>query len=55
MHTCMHKKYMTTYMKIIYMKINTKKLKQYFYDIWPGNGEGLFSKENISKGGDKEK
>ena len=24
-----------------------------FYDIRPGNGVGLFSKEKISKGGDK--
>ena len=24
-----------------------------FYDIRPGNGAGLFSKEKISKGGDK--
>jgi len=23
--------------------------------MWPGNGAGLFSKEKISKGGDKEK
>ena len=23
------------------------------YDNWPGNGAGLFSKERISKGGDK--
>jgi len=36
-------------------KINTKKLKLglfAFYDIRPGNGVGLFSKEKISKGGD---
>ena len=26
-----------------------------FYDIWPGNRAGLFSKEKVSKGGDKEK
>jgi len=25
-----------------------------FYDIWPGNGVGLFSKETMSKGGDKQ-
>jgi len=31
-------------------KINTKVA---FYDIRPGNGAGLFSKEKISKGGDK--
>jgi len=33
-----------------------KKLKPRlvaFYDIRPGNGAGLFSKEKISKGGDK--
>ena len=24
-----------------------------FYDIWHGNGVGLFSKEKISKGGNK--
>ena len=33
-----------------------KKLKPglvAFYDIQPGNGAGLFSKEKISKGGDK--
>jgi len=24
-----------------------------FYEIWPGNGASLFSKEKISKGGDK--
>jgi len=23
------------------------------YNIWPGNGVGLFSKEKMSKGGDK--
>ena len=37
-------------------QINTKKLKPglvTFYDIWPGNGVGLFSKEKISKRGDK--
>ena len=37
-------------------KINTKKLKPglvAFYNIRPGNGVGLFSKEKISKGGDK--
>jgi len=36
--------------------MNTKKLKPglvTFYDIRPGNGAGLFSKEKISKGGDK--
>jgi len=35
---------------------NTKKLKPglvAFYGIQPGNGESLFSKEKISKGGDK--
>ena len=34
----------------------TKKLKPglvTFYDIRPGTGAGLFSKEKISKGGDK--
>jgi len=33
-----------------------KKLKPglvAFYDIWPGNGASLFSKEKIGKGGDK--
>jgi len=35
-------------------KINTRKLKtNAFYGIRPGNGAGLFSKVNISKGGDK--
>jgi len=37
-------------------QINTKKLKPglvTFYNIWPGNGVGLFSKEKISKRGDK--
>jgi len=24
-----------------------------FYDIWSGNGVGLFSKEKINKGGDE--
>jgi len=35
---------------------HTQKLKPglvAFYDIPPVNGAGLFSKENISKGGDK--
>jgi len=38
------------------MYYNTKKLKPglvTFYDIRPGNEAGLFSKEQISKGGDK--
>jgi len=38
------------------MYYNTKKLKPglvTFYDIRPGNRAGLFSKERISKGGDK--
>jgi len=38
------------------IKINTKKRKPglvAFYDIWPGNEAGLFSKEKLSKGGDK--
>jgi len=38
------------------MYYNAKKLKQglvVFYDIWSGNREGLFSKEKVSKGGDK--
>jgi len=38
------------------MYYNTKKLKPglaAFYDIWPGNGASLFSKEKISNGGDK--
>jgi len=37
-------------------KINTKKQKPglvAIYDIRPGNAAGLFSKEKISKGGDK--
>jgi len=37
-------------------KINTKKLKPglvAFYNIWPGNEAGLFSKEKISNGADK--
>jgi len=25
-----------------------------FYDIWPGNGASLFSKDKISQGGDKQ-
>jgi len=36
--------------------MNTKKLKPgffAFYDIRPGNGAGLFSKEKISNRGDK--
>jgi len=35
--------------------INTINLKLglvAFYDTWPGNKAGLFSKEKISKGGD---
>ena len=38
------------------MYANTKKLKPglvAFYDIWSANGVGLFSREKISKGGDK--
>jgi len=38
------------------MYYNTKKLKPglvTFYDIRPGNEAGLFSKEQINKGGDK--
>jgi len=38
------------------MYYNTKKLKPSlvaFYDNQPGNGAGLFSKQKISKGGDK--
>jgi len=38
------------------MYYNTKKLKPglvTFYNIRPGNEAGLFSKEQISKGGDK--
>ena len=41
---------------IIQHKIDTKKLKPglvAFYDIRSGNGAGLFSKEKLSKGGDK--
>jgi len=43
---------------VIQYKINTKKLKAKpglvaFYDTRPGNEAGLFSKEKISKGGDK--
>jgi len=31
-----------------------KKTKtSFFYNIWPGNGAGLFSKEKICKGRDK--
>ena len=40
------------------MHCNTKKLKPGLvasYDIQPGNGAGLFSKEKIGKEGDKEK
>ena len=39
------------------MYYNTKKLKPSlvaFYDTRPENGAGLFSKEKISKGGDKQ-
>jgi len=38
------------------MYYSTKKIKPglvTFYDIRPGNGVGLFSKEKISKGGDE--
>jgi len=37
------------------MYYNTKLTQktQAFYNILPGNGAGLFSKEKISKGGDK--
>jgi len=41
---------------VLQYKINTKKLKPglvAFYDLQPGNGAGLFSKEKISKKGDK--
>jgi len=41
---------------VLQHKINTK-LKPglvAFYDIRPGNGVGLFSKEKISKGGNKQ-
>jgi len=41
---------------VLQHKFNTKKLKPglvAFYDIQPGNGVGLLSKENISKEGDK--
>jgi len=37
---------------VLQHKINTKKLKPgliAFYNIWPGNRAGLFSKEKISK------
>jgi len=49
-------KHAFTIRNVLQHKINTKKLKPglvAFYDIWPGNGAGLFSKEKISKGGDK--
>jgi len=42
---------------VLQHKINRKKLKPglvAFYDIRPGNGAGLFSKEKVSQGGDKE-
>ena len=42
---------------VLQHKINTKKLKPSlvaFYDIRPGNGAGLFSKEKIRKGGDRQ-
>jgi len=41
---------------VLQHKMNTKKLTPglvAFYDIRPGNGAGLFSKEKISKGGDE--
>jgi len=41
---------------VLQHKINTKKLNPglvTFYDIQPGNGTGVFSKEKISKGGDQ--
>jgi len=40
---------------VLQHKINTKKLKLglvAFYDIRPGNGAGLFSKEKLRKEGD---
>jgi len=43
---------------VLQHKINTKKLKPglvAFYDIRPGNGTGLFSKEKKNKGGSKKK
>jgi len=46
----------TNQKKCIQNKINTKKLKPglvAFCDIQPGNAVGLFSKERLSKGGDK--
>ena len=41
---------------VLQHKMNTKQLTPglvAFYDIRPGNGAGLFSKEKISKGGDE--
>jgi len=38
------------------LTVNTKKLKPgliAFYNIQPGNAAGIFSKQKISKGGDK--
>jgi len=47
---------LTKQKNVLQHKINTKKLKSglvALYDILPGNGAGLFSKEKISKGGNK--
>jgi len=43
-------------LNVIQHKMNTKETKARFfafYDIRPGNGSGLFSKEKISNRGDK--
>jgi len=42
--------------EMYYNKLNTTNRKPglvAFYDIRPGNGAGLFSREKIRKGGDK--
>jgi len=47
----------TNHKNVLQHKINTKKLKPglvAFYDIRPGNREGLVSKEKTSRGRDKQ-
>jgi len=49
------KQHKNTQKQLLQHKINTKSTPGLvaFYDIWPGNGVGLFSKEKTSKEGDK--
>ena len=42
-----------TNQKKMYYNTKLTQKTQAFYNILPGNGAGLFSKEKISKGGDK--